>query len=447
LAVETTSDTAGLYTRPAELLQRLLRYDTTNPPGAEGECIAFVKGLLDDAGFETTLLALDPARPNLIARLPGAGAAPPLLLHGHVDVVTTANQTWQQPPFEGRLQDGWIWGRGALDMKGGVAMMLSAVLRAKVEGVVPPGDVMLVVLSDEEAGSDMGAKYLVEQHADLFQGVRFAVGEGGGTTRYVDGRRFYPIMVIEKQMCWMRAVVRGPGGHGSRPMRGGTMAKLAAMLDTLDRNRLPVHVPLATRRMIEEMAEVLSPERGRDLRRLLNEGETDAVLDTLGPLGQFIEPMLHNTVNATIVSGGHKINVIPSEVVVEMDGRLLPGYTSQDMLDELGRLLGPDVELEVLRYDRGPGEPDMGLYQVMADVLRAQDPEGAPVPMLLSAVTDGRFWAQLGMQPYGFLPMQFPDSVDPVRLVHAADERTTPEAVEFGANAIYQLIQRFGSAS
>jgi acetylornithine deacetylase/succinyl-diaminopimelate desuccinylase-like protein len=219
-----------IYQRPAELLQNLIRFDTTNPPGNEAECVAYIKSLLTEAGFDATLHAQAPNRPNLIARLKGRGTAPPLLLYGHIDVVTTANQKWTYPPFEGRAADGYIWGRGALDMKGGVAMMLAAFLRAKAEGLAPAGDVVLAVLSDEEGGGDYGAKYLVENHAGQFGGIRYALGEFGGFSMYVGKKKFYPIQIAEKQMCWMKATVRGPAGHGSQLMRGGAMAQLGRLL-------------------------------------------------------------------------------------------------------------------------------------------------------------------------------------------------------------------------
>src|ERR671917_1957852 len=202
----SASEQAPLYERPAELLQRLIRFNTTNPPGNERECVEWIDELLREGGFETQILAKDPERPNLLARLKGRDQAPALLLYGHVDVVPVEGQSWRHPPFEGKNVDGLVWGRGALDMKGGVAMMLAAFLRAKAEGLAPPGDVLLLVLSDEESGGDYGAKYLVEEHARLFDGVRYALGEFGGFSLYVGRRRFYPIQVAEKQLCFLRAV-------------------------------------------------------------------------------------------------------------------------------------------------------------------------------------------------------------------------------------------------
>src|SRR5262245_60003724 len=261
--MQDTADAATIYQRPAELLQWLLRFNTTNPPGAEGPCIEYIRFVLAAVGIESTILALDPDRPNLIARIPGAGDAPPLLLYGHVDVVTTEGQDWTHPPFAGEIADGFVWGRGALDMKGGVAMMLSAFRRAKAEEARLPGDVIFLAVSDEEESGTNGARFVTEEHRDLFDGVRRALGEFGGFSIALGLRRFYPIMVAEKQGCHVRATVRGPGGHGALPMRGGTMAGLARLLRTLDRNRLPVHITPVVRAMIEAVAERLVAPSGR----------------------------------------------------------------------------------------------------------------------------------------------------------------------------------------
>ncbi|MBN1487371.1 MAG: M20/M25/M40 family metallo-hydrolase [Anaerolineae bacterium] len=434
----------NLYQEPDKLLQALVRFDTSNPPGQEAGCITYIDQLLTKAGFETTILAKDPERPNLIARLKGTGNAPPLLLYGHVDVVPTTKQTWTHPPFEAQIVDGYIWGRGTLDMKGGVAMMLAALLRAKAEGLTPAGDIVFTALSDEEAGGDYGAKYLVEHYPEHFEGIRYALGEFGGATMYIGDKTFYPIQIAEKQVCWLKATLRGPGGHGSRVIRGGTMAKLGRFLQLMDQNTLPIHVTPSARQMIGTMAAGLPFPTGFLLKQLLNPGLANSVLKLMGEQAATFEPMLRNTVNATIVSGGEKVNVIPSEIVLEMDGRLLPGYTPDDMQAEIHAIVGDMVELEVLRHDPYPAEPDMGLFDTLGDVLRDLDPEGVPLPMLLPAVTDGRFFARLGIQTYGFTPMKLPKDFKYFEAIHAADERVPVKAVEFGADAIYKVLQRYG---
>jgi acetylornithine deacetylase/succinyl-diaminopimelate desuccinylase-like protein len=439
----TPASNQPIYQRPVEILQNLIRFDTTNPPGNEAECIAYIKSLLTEAGFETILLAKVPNRPNLIVRLKGQGKAPPLLLYGHVDVVTTLGQVWTHPPFEGRIVDGCVWGRGALDMKGGVAMMLAAFLRAKAEALSASGDVVLAILSDEEGGGDYGAKYLVENHPGQFKGIHYALGEFGGARFYFGSKKLYLIMVAEKQICWMQAHVRGPGGHGSFPMRGGAMAKLARVLQQLDQRHLPVHITPAARQMIEGMASALSFPQNLILRQLLNPRLTTPMLRLLGARGQGLGPLFHNTVNATIVRGGDKINVIPSEIALELDGRLLPGFSPDDMKSELRRIVGNEVEFEVMRHDPGPSEPDMGFFGTLAEILREADSGALPVPMFMPGVTDGRFFSMLGIQTYGFTPMNLPRGLELLQKAHAADERIPVGALEFGANAIYKALQRY----
>ena len=445
MSVPYASDQASIYQRPVELLQSLIRFDTTNPPGNEAECITYINHLLTEAGFETTLLAHDAERPNLVTRLAGQGKAPPLLLYGHVDVVTTANQVWQHAPFEGRVVDGYVWGRGALDMKGGVAMMLAALLRAKAERLAPAGDIVLAILSDEEAAGDYGARYVVENHAEQFEGIRYALGEFGGFSMYIGGRKFYPIQVAEKQFCWMKAILRGPGGHGSLPMHGGAMVKLGQLLQTLDQRRLPVHITPVARQMVDSIAAAVPEPISSTLVQVVNPDLTDRVLDQLGQQGLTFDALLHNTVNATVVQGGEKINVIPSEIVLKLDGRLLPGYTPDDMMAELRQIIGDDVELELIRYDPGPAEPDTGLFDTLADILRELDPVGIPMPLLASGTTDARFFSRLGIHTYGFLPMNVPEGFDFLQLIHGADERIPVESLDFGTHAIYKAVQRFGN--
>ncbi len=433
----------SIYQRPVEILQDLIRFDTTNPPGNEAACIAYVRARLAEAGIDSTILARNDARPNLVARLKGRGNVPPLLLYGHVDVVTTVGQPWTHPPFSGEIVDGFVWGRGALDMKSGVAMYLAAFLRAHAERADLPGDVILAVVSDEEDTGDYGVGYLVSEHAGLFDGVRYALGESGGFTQYLDGQRFYPIMVSEKQCCWMRATVRGPGGHGARPVRGGAVAKLADLILALDRNRLPAHITPPVRLMVEALARALPNPARSALTQVLDPSQTDRVLDALGEVGRFLDPLLHNTISPTVVRAGHKTNVIPAEATVELDARILPGLTPDDLFGELRPLIGDAVELDIFSYDPGPTEVNMGLFETLAAILRKADPQGIPIPFVVPGVTDARLFAKLGIQTYGFTPMQFPPGFDHARLIHAADERIPVDAVTFGTEAVYQALLCF----
>ena len=428
---------------PIEILQHLIRFDTTNPPGNETPCIHYIRDLLAAFGIEARILAKVAERANLVARIKGRGAAPALMLYGHVDVVTTAHQTWTHPPFAGRLADGYLWGRGALDMKGGLAMMLSAVLDLAVHHRQPAGDILLVVLSDEESGGRLGAGFLVEDHPELFRDARYAVGEFGGHTNYIGSQRFYPIQIAEKQLCWMKATLRGPGGHGARPMRNGAMAGLGRMLSALDSRRLPVHITPVARQMVETMAASLPGLRGAVLRQLCTPRLTDPLLKLMGENGKNLEPIFRNTVNATIVRGGEKINVVPSEIEVDLDGRLLPGFGPEDFMAELRTIIGKQVDLSVTQFEPGPATPDMHLFDFLAGVLKHIDPDGAPVPLLMPAFTDARYFARLGIQSYGFTPMKLPPDFNYFETIHGANERIPVTALEFGAMAMRETLLRY----
>jgi acetylornithine deacetylase/succinyl-diaminopimelate desuccinylase-like protein len=435
-----------IHERPVELLQSLLRFDTTNPPGNEGACIGYVRDVLAAYGIESTILAKDPNRPNLVARLAGQGTAAPLLLQGHVDVVTTVGQEWQRPPFAGEVADGFIWGRGAIDMKGGVAMMLAAFLRARAQSWSLPGDVVLAVMPDEETGSPLGAAFLVDEHAELFGGIRYAIGELGGFSFELGGRRFYLIQVAEKVGAPVRLIVRGPGGHGSMPMRGGAMARLGTVLRRLEERRPPIHVTPVTRQMVETMAAAVSEPLRSTLQATLDPKRADDAFPMLGALSRVLEPSLRHMVNPTVVRGGEKSNVIPSEITLDLDVRLLPGFGTEDVVPELRAIVGAEVEIEPRRQvaRSQAGEPDLTLFPLLTEIIREQDPEGVPVPFMMSGGTDGRFFARLGIQPYGYLPMKLPPGFDFLKTVHAADERITVEAIELGTNAIGEVLQRFG---
>lgn len=227
------------------------------------------------------------------------------------------------------------------------------------------------------------------------------------------------------------------------PVRGGAMLKLSRILQKLDQHRLPVHITSATRLMIEAMASALPSVSSLVLRQSLNPFLTDRILALLGSKRRALDPIFHNTVAATVLRASDKINVIPSEVAAELDGRLLPGTTPDEFLAELRRLIGSEVELQVTRYDPYTGEPDMGWFGTLAGILREADPEGTPVPFVMSGVSDARFFRRLGIQTYGFTPAQLPPDLKLWELAHAADERVPVSALDFGAAAIYEALKRY----
>jgi acetylornithine deacetylase/succinyl-diaminopimelate desuccinylase-like protein len=440
---------APATTSPVPLLQDLIRIDTTNPPGDEGRCVAHIEKLLSTAGISSKILGRSEQRTNLVARIPGRGEAPPLLLHAHSDVVPVEGQDWLYPPFEGRLVDGEVWGRGAIDMKGGLAMMLSALLRIQESGQSPAGDVVLAVVADEEAGSREGAGFLVNEHPELFDGVRYAIGEEGGAGIELGGVRFHPIVVAEKRAAWLRLTLRGAGGHSSRlAPPDTTMARLGGLLTTVSGVRLPRHLTPVASRMLGALSAALPAPWAGDVSRLCNDNRRDAIPAGL-PLDQalMLDSVLRHTVNPTILRTPDKINVLPVEITVDLDGRILPGeFTMDDFVGEIRPLIGPDAEVEILlEGSKVPAgriaEPEFGtFYDSMTRVLGDLDPTGVPLPMMTPASTDARLFAQLGIRCYGWLPLLLPAGSDHRRLLHAANERVPVDALEFGTACLTELL-------
>jgi acetylornithine deacetylase/succinyl-diaminopimelate desuccinylase-like protein len=425
-----------------DLTQELVRLDTTNPPGNEHIAADVLERVLHEAGIGSTRYESTPGRTNLLARISGTGHAPPMLLQGHVDVVTTSGQAWKHPPFAADVDDGFLWGRGALDMKSGVAMIVSAALRAAASGRLP-GDLVLAFVADEEAGGVHGASWLVDTHPELFEGIKHGIGEGGGQAQHLGGRTFYPVMVSEKRGCQMVVRLRGPGGHGSIPLRGGAMAGLAEVIGKLDRSRLEVHITPPVRMELEGMRDNLDEPLKSQIGSLLDPSRVDETLPRLGALQGHFDAVLHNTVNATMVSGGIKINVIPSLIELHLDGRLLPGYHPEDMLREVREIIGPEPELEVVQSGPAQPEVDLGQFELFAGVLREADPGCVPIPYLVTGGTDARHFARLGIRTYGFLPLNNPPEFNAAGLIHAADERVPVSALEFGAECVYEAVMRY----
>jgi acetylornithine deacetylase/succinyl-diaminopimelate desuccinylase-like protein len=435
-------DTSVLAQQPARLLQHLIRFDTRNPPGNERECICYIRDLLEDAGIATTILARHPERPNLLARLRGRGEAAPLLMQGHIDVVPTQNQYWQHSPFNGDIIDGEVWGRGAVDMKGGVAMMLAACLRAQADPHSLSGDVVLALVADEETGGEYGAQYLVEEHSTYFSDIRYAIGESGGSPFYIGEKKLVPIQVQEKQVCWLKVTLSGVGGHASTPCRDSVIMQLEKFLQCIREKRLPVHITATPQRMIEALIHVLPEQGGMYFQRLLDAKQTDMVLDQMGIYGLWLDAALHNTVNVTTIHAGKSINVLPTEVIIQLDGRLLPGYSPVDLCDELHQLVGEDAEIEIVRHDRNDVDVDLGLFECLAAALHSVDPDSIPIPALQTATSDARFFARLGIQSYGFLPTNIPAGYDLLHGVHAENERIPVASVEFGTRVLHELLKR-----
>lgn len=428
--------------RMVEIARQLIRFDTTNPPGNERPCIEYIADLIRGAGLEPHIVAKDPQRPNLVVRLEGQQSEVGLLMHGHVDVVPTTGQPWDLAPFEAQVIDDTLWGRGALDMKGGLAMMLEALLRLRDNNIRPPHDIVFAAFVDQEEGSDFGATHVLESRPDLFHGVRYAIGEMGGFSIAVSGRRFYPIAVCEKQWCTLTVTVNGTPGHGSVPALDGAMPKLAQVLTRLSAQRLPVHVTPTARAMITSIAEQLPPPQRIALRALLRPVLTDRLLGLGGRELAAFDAMLHNTVNPTRIHASTRIDALPAIITVDLDGRVLPGHNAAELTAEVQRVCGSDANVELREvYETAGPVDDFGIFGALAKAIKDVDPDARPVPFILPGCTDARFLARLGIQGYGYLPMRLPDGFNPAELIHAPNERIPLPALHFGADVIERLLR------
>ena len=426
-----------------ELLQQLIRFDTSNPPGQERECALWIKSLLDSHGIDNQILHPPgkPDRCSVVARIAGRGKAPPLLLQGHTDVVSVHGQRWSRDPFKGETADGCVWGRGAVDMKGGLTMMLHTMLRVHQSTEPPPGDIILAAVADEELGGQNGAAFLVHEHPHLFEGVEHAFGELGGFTVHMRGHRFYPIMVAEKHICRIRVKFLGRGGHGSQIHRDTALSRAARALRRMERRHPPYKLVDSTRAMVEAMIEEMSMTEAMALRMAMNPNTTGMALGLMGDgIGKMLEPMFRDTINPTIIEGGVQENAVPSEVEVLLDCRLLPGSNQSDIVREVLAVVGENAEIKVERYEDGPPTVDMDLIPYLSDLLERADPGSKAMPFLVAGGTDAKWFHELGIDTYGFTPMRLPQDLNFMSLFHGADERIPVDALNFGCELMYEAV-------
>jgi acetylornithine deacetylase/succinyl-diaminopimelate desuccinylase-like protein len=425
------------------ILQKLISYNTSNPPGNEKECIYYIKGLLDDAGIESRLLCKDENRPNLYARIRGRGESAPIMLYGHLDVVGIKGQEWTIPPFEGIIKDECVWGRGALDMKGSIAIMISAVLKCLEDGITFPGDVILCFLSDEEAEGEFGARYVTEQHPGLFEGIRYAIGEFGGFPFYIGKKKIYLIQVAEKKICRLQLNFKGNGGHGSLIAPNNAIQKMTIFINKLGKKGLPIHMSSITKRIFREMSNSLEFPKNLIFLLLQNRFLAKYVLKRLGKLNDIFYPLLHNIVNPAIINAGDKINVVPSLVEIKMDGRVLPEISNNQFIEEVRQLAGNEVEIKIIQNEEINFPLDYGLFNFLKSILLNMDRDASVIPFLLPGSTDGRFFSKLNIQTFGFIPMDLPKEFNFLNMIHGEDERIPIKCLHFGTEAIYQLLKQF----
>jgi acetylornithine deacetylase/succinyl-diaminopimelate desuccinylase-like protein len=420
-----------------DICRDLVRIDTSNPGdnSGPGERVAaeHVAGLLAEAGLEPVVLESHPKRTSVVARISGQdGSRPGLLVHGHLDVVPANPPDWRHDPFSGEIADGCVWGRGAIDMKDMDAMMLAVVRQRLREGRPPARDIVLAFTADEEAGGIWGARCLVDNHPDLFEGVTEAVGEVGGFSMMLGRQRLYLLQTAEKGMAWMRLTARGTAGHGSMIQPDNAVTELAEAIGRLGRHDWPTRLIPSVRAFLEGASDALGIE--------FMPNDPGLVLSKIGTLSRVIGATLRNTVNPTVLRAGYKVNVVPQTATAEIDGRFLPGY-EEEFFAELDRVLGPGVTRVVIHSDIAlETTPDGDLYTAMTRALVEEDRDARVIPYCMSAGTDAKSFSRLGLRCFGFTPLRLPPDLDFSGMFHGIDERVPVESLRFGTRVLDRFL-------
>ncbi len=442
LALAAAPDGMPSVDEAAALLSRYIQIDTTNPPGNEIRAAQFLKEIFDREGIEARILESAPGRANIYARLRGDGSRKAVVLLHHMDVVPADAKQWKEPPFSGAVKDGQIWGRGAIDNKGGGVMQLMTLLALKRQKAALKSDVIFVGSADEEAGGVFGAGYLVEKHAELFQDVGVVLNEGGGIRLGEDGRaRLYSVGVAEKVPLWLKLTAAGTPGHAASPGANQAVLKLVRALGRIANYQTSVKVIPEVQKFYADSAATAPAgrrEQYRDLRRALQDPKFAA--EFLKDRGN--NARVRNTISITGIKGSDKINVIPSEASAEIDVRLLPGEEPQAFIDELRRVIADDsIKIEILLSRAAASSPaSPAALQAIADYARIRDP-GTPILFPMgSGFTDCHFFRAKGIACLGFLPRRSLPSEE--GMVHGVNERVSIEDLKNDVTAMYEIVRR-----
>jgi acetylornithine deacetylase/succinyl-diaminopimelate desuccinylase-like protein len=423
-----------------ELCQELIKIDTSNfgsEPGP-GERIAAerVAELLDEVGIASQLLEPQPGRTSVVAHWEPDGvdaSISPLLVHGHLDVVPANADDWSVPPFSGEVVDGCIWGRGAVDMKDFDAMVLS-VVRARARAGAPPRRPMrLIFTADEEAGSGLGSKWLVEEHREVVEGCEEAIGEVGGFSLTVrDDLRLYLIQIAEKGMAWLDLIAEGRAGHGSLRHDQNAITELSAAVARIGTYQWPRKITDPQRAFLEAVAEAFEVD--------LDPDRVEETLAHLGGIARMVAATMSNTANPTMLSAGYKHNVIPGRAEAGVDGRFLPG-SEEEFYATIADLIGDNVRYEILTHNPSVETQFSGaLVDAMQVSLQAEDEGARAVPYLFSGGTDGKAWQSVGIRCFGFAPLRLPPDLDFMGMFHGVDERVPTDSLEFGARVLDRFL-------
>ena len=438
---ESPTDVAG---EVVEMVIALIRFDTSNTGDpettkGEAECARWVADQLEQVGYQTEYIESGaPNRANVFARLAGSDPSRgALLIHGHLDVVPAEAADWSVHPFSGAVSDGYVWGRGAVDMKDMCGMMLAVARHFKRAGVVPPRDLVFAFVADEEHGGKFGAQWLVDNRPDLFAGVTEAVGEVGGFSvtaprGYGGEGRLYLIETAEKGLLWMRLTARGRAGHGSMVHDDNAVTLIANAVARIGNHQFP----LVMTETVEQFLSVVAEETGLGF----DSADLEGSVAKLGPMARMLGAVLRDTANPTMLKAGYKANVIPATAEAVIDCRVLPGRQAA-FEREIDELIGPDVTREwISELPSYETSFDGHLVDAMNDAILAVDSDARTVPYMLSGGTDAKAFARLGIRCFGFAPLRLPPELDFAALFHGVDERVPVDALQFGARVLEHFL-------
>lgn len=424
------------------LTQEFLRIDSSNwgestQTVGEAEVAEYAAQRLREVGYEPEVISTTSDRRRAVAlRIPGTQAdAPALLLHGHIDVVPAMADEWSHDPLGGEIDEGFVWGRGAVDMKDMDAMILAVARSWARNGIKPRRDIVILYLPDEEAGSRHGSHWLVENRPDLFAGVTEGIGEVGGFSMTItDDLRLYPIQTAEKGIRWLKLVAEERAGHGSLIHEDNAVTALCDAVAKVGSYQWPIRMTPTVEKFLGELSEAFGID--------LVEGGTEKILAKLSTLGALVGATMQNTGNPTMLSAGYKHNVIPRTAEAAIDGRVLPGF-EDEFMDTVRALVGERIKVISEVEDIALEAPwDTPTVDLMASALRAEDPTARAVPYMVSGGTDAKAFSRLGIQCYGFSPLQMPDNVDYWKLFHGVDERVPVDGLKFGVRVLDRFLRQ-----
>jgi acetylornithine deacetylase/succinyl-diaminopimelate desuccinylase-like protein len=444
IAAPVEGDWNGLTDEAASLLSQYIRINTTNPPGNEILAARWLATVLQHEGIETRIFEPAPGKANLYARLSGDGSARPLILLNHMDVVLASREYWTVDPFSGVIKDGYVWGRGALDMKGEAIAQLMTMLILRRAKVPLKRDIIFLATADEEIGAGVGAAWFVEHQPDLVRGAEFLLNEGGMTRSDGQGGvQFFGVGTTEKSPFWLDVTARGTAGHGSRPTPDNPVHRLVRALDRIADWRTPLIVTPVVERSFRDLATI---ERDTMVRRWLTDIRT-ALRDTIAVRALTSDltynALLRNTISITGVKGSDKTNVIPPIATAAIDVRLLPGQDPTTFLAELVRIVG---DTAVTIKPQGPNWPatesstETDMFRAITAVARARQPSALVTTLMLPGFTDSHYFRRMGIASYGLSP--FPLTERDSRGVHGNDEHVSLDALRFGMRFYYDVVSR-----